>query len=148
MRRTNATDGGRTTVQQATLIDASRHRLARLALHTNCSLLTAVVPRHEPNQATVISAAIPSLRSDNAVINEAFRIAIGDLLGDVQPFKDGLLERPMPVILAGFHFDTPWTRDAAINARNGGSLIVLFCNGDRVTPKALLCEEGRKVFIR
>ena len=30
----------------------------------------------------------------------------------------------MPVILAGLHYDTPWTRDAAINAWNGGSLIL------------------------
>jgi hypothetical protein len=77
----------------------------------------------EQDQSNVISVAIPSLRTDNHAINEAFRIAIGDLMGNVQPFKDGLLERPMPVILAGLHYDTPWTRDAAINAWNGGSLI-------------------------
>ena len=86
--------------------------------------MSAFAAAGEPDQTTVISAAIPSLRTDNATINEAFRIAIGDLLGNVQPFKDGLLERPVPVILAGLHYDTPWTRDAAINAWNGGSLIL------------------------
>ena len=49
---------------------------------------------------------------------------MGDLLGNVSLFKDGLLERPVPVILAGLHYDTPWTRDAAINAWNGASLIM------------------------
>ncbi|MCY2989377.1 MAG: hypothetical protein NTY19_16095 [Planctomycetota bacterium] len=91
-----------------------------------CSLsgMSAIAAAGESDQATVISAAIPSLRTDNHTTNEAFRIAIGDLMGNVQPFKDGLLERPMPVILAGLHYDTPWTRDAAINAWNGGSLIL------------------------
>ena len=42
----------------------------------------------------------------------------------MQPFQDGLEERPAPVILAGLHYDTPWTRDAAINAWNGASLIM------------------------
>ena len=31
------------------------------------------------------------------------------------------------MILAGLHYDTPWTRDAAINAWNGGSLMVPEC---------------------
>ena len=78
----------------------------------------------ERDQEDAIWVTIPSLRTDNQTINEAFRIAIGDLMGNVQPFKDGLLERPVPVILAGLHYDTPWTRDAAINAWNGASLIL------------------------
>ena len=71
-----------------------------------------------------ITASIPTLNTDNRTINEAFRIAIGDLLGNVAPFKDGLLDRPRPVILAGLHYNTPWTRDASINAWNGASLII------------------------
>jgi hypothetical protein len=42
----------------------------------------------------------------------------------VQPFKSGLLEHPVPVILAGLNYGTPWTRDASINAWNGASLIM------------------------
>jgi glycogen debranching enzyme len=69
-------------------------------------------------------AAVPMLHADHPAVNEAYRIAIGDLMGNISLFKDGLLERPAPVILAGLHYDTPWTRDAAINSWNGGSLVV------------------------
>ncbi|MCY2994400.1 MAG: hypothetical protein NTY19_42015 [Planctomycetota bacterium] len=68
--------------------------------------MSAIAAAGEPDQAIVISAAIPSLRTDNHTINEAFRIAIGDLRGNVQPFKDGLLERPMPVIAKSGRFGT------------------------------------------
>ncbi|MGA2257739.1 MAG: hypothetical protein ABSG53_24010 [Thermoguttaceae bacterium] len=71
-----------------------------------------------------IRASIPTLNTDNATINEAFRIAIGDLMGNVVPCKDGLLDKPVPVILAGLDYNTPWTRDASINAWNGASLII------------------------
>jgi glycogen debranching enzyme len=71
-----------------------------------------------------IRASIPTLNTDNRTINEAFRIAVGDLMGNVAPFKDGLLDRPLPVILAGLNYNTPWTRDASINAWNSASLII------------------------
>ena len=73
---------------------------------------------------TAIRVTVPTLRTDNGTVNTAFRIAMGDLLGNVVPFKDGLLEKPVPVILAGLDYDTPWTRDASINAWNGASLIM------------------------
>lgn len=56
------------------------------------------------------------LRSGDAQLDQAFRIAVGDLLGNVQPFKDGLLEAPAPCLIAGLEYVTPWTRDAAFNA--------------------------------
>lgn len=65
----------------------------------------------------------PTLHTDNPRVNRAYRIALGDLLGNVQPFQDGLLESEQPVILAGLDYDTPWTRDAAINVWNGLGLI-------------------------
>ncbi len=52
-------------------------------------------------------------------MDHAWRIAIGDLAGNIQPFRDGLLESPVPCLLAGLDYDTPWTRDAAINVWNG-----------------------------
>ena len=67
---------------------------------------------------------VPSLTTDNRTIHDAYRIAIGDLVGNVAPYQSGLLERPVPVILAGLDYGTPWTRDASINAWNGASLIV------------------------
>jgi glycogen debranching enzyme len=76
------------------------------------------------DEALAVRVVIPSLETDNWTIKEAFRIAIGDLLGNVSLFQDGLLERRVPVILAGLHYDTPWTRDAAINTWNGGALMM------------------------
>lgn len=69
------------------------------------------------------SRPYPSLHTDDPAVNRAYRIALGDLLGNIQPFQDGLLEEPRPVLLAGLDYDTPWTRDAAINVWNGLGLI-------------------------
>lgn len=71
-----------------------------------------------------ITARVPELRTGNRTLNEAFRIAIGDLLGNVAPYQAGLLTEPTPVIFAGLRYNMPWTRDAAINAWNGSSLIL------------------------
>ena len=65
----------------------------------------------------------PSLQTNNPVVNRAYSIALGDLMGNIQPFQDGLLETPQPVLLAGLDYATPWTRDAAINVWNGVGLI-------------------------
>ncbi len=61
----------------------------------------------------------PMLTTSNPMINRAYRIAMGDLIGNVRMFQDGLLESPQPVLLAGLDYGTPWTRDAAINIWNG-----------------------------
>ncbi len=65
----------------------------------------------------------PSLHTNDPAVNRAYRIALGDLIGNLQPFQDGLLEEPQRVILAGLDYDTPWTRDAAINVWNGVGLL-------------------------
>ena len=67
---------------------------------------------------------LPVLKTDNPDIDRAFALALQDLLGNVAPFQDGLLDAPAPVILAGKGYDTPWTRDAAINVWNGTGLIL------------------------
>jgi glycogen debranching enzyme len=56
-------------------------------------------------------------------MNRALRIAIGDLTGNIHPFQDGLLDKPAPVLLAGLDYDTPWTRDAALNTWYGLGLL-------------------------
>lgn len=105
-------------------------RLARLlTIIVTCLHYSGVACGSPPvvNQAdgpTSINVAIPTLNTDNGTVNKAFRIAVGDLLGNIAPFKDGLLEKPSPVILAGLNYNTPWTRDASINAWNGASLII------------------------
>ena len=49
--------------------------------------------------------SLPYLDSDNPTLNSAFRIALGDLVGNIQPFRDGLLTEPQRCILAGFITD-------------------------------------------
>jgi hypothetical protein len=78
----------------------------------------------EPTNAEALRAAIPTLTTDNPTINAAFRLAVGDLLGNVAAFRGGLLDRPTPVIMAGFAYDKPWTRDASINTWSGASLLM------------------------
>jgi glycogen debranching enzyme len=63
------------------------------------------------------------MKTSNPAVNRAYRIAMGDLIGNVRLFQDGLLDVPQPVILAGLDYDTPWTRDAAINVWNGLGLV-------------------------
>ena len=63
------------------------------------------------------------MTTSNPAVNRAYRIALGDLTGNVRPLRDGLLDEPQPVILAGLDYDTPWTRDAAINVWNGLGLM-------------------------
>lgn len=66
---------------------------------------------------------LPSLQTGHAILDRAFRIALGDLCGNIQLYKDGLLDKPSPCLLAGLDYDTPWTRDAAINSWYGLGLI-------------------------
>jgi glycogen debranching enzyme len=68
---------------------------------------------------------IPDLHftSNNVAMARAVRIALGDLYGNIAPFRDGLLDRAVPVVLAGLDYDTPWTRDAAINTWNAAGLL-------------------------
>ena len=95
--------------------------------------------------AAAIRVVIPRLETDNSTLNEAFRIAIGDLLGNVSLFQDGLLEHRLPTILAGLHYDTPWTRDAAINSWNGSSLMMP--DAARNTLLSVLTRSGDRIRI-
>lgn len=77
-----------------------------------------------PDETGKMRLRIPVLRTDNRTLNDAYRIAIGDLMGNVMPFESGLLEHPTPVILAGLDYGRPWTRDASVNSWNGASLLM------------------------
>lgn len=91
------------------------------------------------------SLPFPEMRTSNAAINRAYRIALGDLLGNVRLFQDGLLEKPEPVLLAGLDYDTPWTRDASINVWNGIGLC--WRAVARNTLLAVLEQREEKVYI-
>ena len=54
-------------------------------------------------------------KSNNASVNEAFRIAIGDIATNTKPFKYGAMTKEADCVMAGLDYDFPWTRDASIN---------------------------------
>lgn len=58
---------------------------------------------------------IPSFLSDNDTLNRAWRIAMGDLISNIEPYQAGLLKKPEPCLMAGLGYSTPWMRDTAIN---------------------------------
>lgn len=61
---------------------------------------------------------VPKLSCNDKTIQQAFEIAIRDLCGNIKPF--GIHG---DCLMAGYDYDTPWTRDAAINVYNGFDLI-------------------------
>jgi glyoxylase-like metal-dependent hydrolase (beta-lactamase superfamily II) len=81
----------------------------------------ALVRVEAPEGAFVWRA--PTLRTSDRKVDQAFRIALGDLAGNVVEYRSGLLARPAPVLVAGLGYATPWTRDASVNVWNGLSLI-------------------------
>jgi len=90
-------------------------------------------------------SALPSLNSDYPILNRAFRIATGDLISNIIPFQSGLLECPSPTIMAGLEYESPWTRDAAINCWNAGSLMAP--EAARNTLMGVLERESGKIRI-
>ncbi len=65
-----------------------------------------------------------TLRSGDFKIDRAFRIALGDMLGNVMRYKSGVLEREVPCLVAGLSYPDPWTRDAAFNTWSGAGLLI------------------------
>jgi glycogen debranching enzyme len=57
------------------------------------------------------------------LIDRALRIAIGDLIGNIHDYHDGILEKPAPCLFAGLDYDMPWTRDSAFNTWYGLGLL-------------------------
>ncbi len=60
---------------------------------------------------------------DNEMINRAARIALGDIRSNYIPFQDGLLKEKKICVMAGIDYDTPWTRDTAINTVNAVAIL-------------------------
>lgn len=89
---------------------------------------------------TDAARGIPRFESDNPDIDRAYRIAIDDLVANIELFRDGLLAEAAPCIIAGKGYDTPWTRDAAINVWNGAGL--LFPEASRNTLLSVLTRDG------
>jgi len=66
---------------------------------------------------------LPYIETNNLRLNMALRIAMGDLFGNMTQYKDGLLTEKKICLMAGLGYNTPWTRDTAINVWNGLALI-------------------------
>ncbi|GCE16106.1 MGH1-like glycoside hydrolase domain-containing protein [Tengunoibacter tsumagoiensis] len=73
------------------------------------------------------------LSTGDLTLDSAFRIALGDIVGNIIPFQDGLLPQPEYALMAGLDYTTPWTRDTAINTWNGVGILY-----PRVTYHTLL----------
>jgi len=83
--------------------------------------------------------------SDSLELNKAYRIAVGDLVGNIMPYKDGLLEEEAPCLLAGIYYNTPWTRDTAINVWN--ALAILSPEVSKNTLLSVCCKKEGKEYI-
>lgn len=65
-----------------------------------------------------------TLKTGDFEIDRAFRIALGDMLGNVTHYRSGLLEKPAPCLVAGLSYPDPWTRDTAFNTWNGAGMLI------------------------
>ena len=84
----------------------------------------------------------PYFTCDNEQINTAYRLAIANLYANILPFKDGILEKEEPVLIAGLGYVTPWTRDAAINTWNAGGMICPDVSLNTLKSVLTRCENG------
>ncbi|MFW5857273.1 MAG: MGH1-like glycoside hydrolase domain-containing protein [Planctomycetota bacterium] len=88
---------------------------------------------------------VPALTTGQREIDQAFRIAIGDLWGNIQPWAGDRDDAPAPCILAGLDYDKPWTRDASFNSWFAGSLVAP--DAARNTLLAVLTEDAHGLRI-
>lgn len=91
------------------------------------------------------SINIPIFKTNNKEISEAFKIAYSDLIASITPYNNGLIDEEKPVIMAGLGYDTPWTRDAAINTWNGAGLLLSDISKD--TLLSVLIDDNGAVRI-
>lgn len=61
--------------------------------------------------------------SDCKEVNKAYYTAVSDVFANIQPMKCGFAEKPVPVLMAGMGYSSPWTRDAAINTINAAGYL-------------------------
>lgn len=75
-----------------------------------------------------LHAQFPSLKVNgtnaNHQIAKAYRIAVGDVMSNTQLYHSSINDEEIYCLLAGLHYEKPWTRDAAINVWNGISFLM------------------------
>ena len=82
---------------------------------------------------------------DDEILTKAYEIALNDCLMNIKSFKSGLLAQEAPCIMAGAGYESPWTRDTAINVYNAFALL------DRAVAKntlyAVLNQEEERYYV-
>jgi glycogen debranching enzyme len=91
---------------------------AGLALALPLFLVPVVCVCAEP-----LRDSAPKLTTNAPKIDRALAIALADVEGNIHPYRAGLLDASLPVLMAGAGYHEPWTRDAAINTWNGAGLL-------------------------
>lgn len=81
---------------------------------------------------------------NDPIINKAYRLATACVQANTIVIKQGFLSEAAPCVMAGLDYDTPWTRDAAINVMNAAKYIDY-----EAAKNTLLCvlekKEGKTV---
>jgi len=84
---------------------------------------------------------LPSLHSSHSQLSMAFRVAMGDMLSNIYPFRDGQLEEETPCLTAGLSYPTLWTRDNSVNTWHAAGLLLPEVSYDSLRAVLTLDEE-------
>lgn len=98
-----------------------------------------------PNKITIPSLSVNG--SNTHDIAKAYRIAIGDINGNIQFHKSGQLKEKAPCLYAGLAYGKPWTRDAAINVWNGFGLLSPEVAKNTLLAQAEINNNGQSLII-
>ena len=85
----------------------------------------------------------PSLKTDNPVLDRAFRIALGNLAGNVQPNRSGLLQHEVPCIFPDLDGHAPEPVDSSLNVGYGAALIIPKISKNTLLSVLARDQEGR-----
>jgi hypothetical protein len=85
---------------------------------------------------------LPFLMTGDRTVDKAFRIAVGDFVGNIHPYRGGLVATEKPMVLAGIHYADPWIRDASFNVWNGASLIAPEASRDTLLSTVCPSDDG------
>ncbi|TAJ11439.1 hypothetical protein DMA11_16755 [Marinilabiliaceae bacterium JC017] len=93
------------------------------------------------NTITIPSLAVNGENTHD--IAKAYRIAIGDIAGNVQYHQSGTLKEAAPCLYAGLLYGKPWTRDAGINVWNGFGLLSPGVAKNTLLAQVVTHEDGK-----
>jgi hypothetical protein len=103
-----------------------------------------------PVESDQYAITIPSLLINGTSrhkIAKAYRIAIGDISGNIQYHRSGLLDKKVPCLYAGLVYGKPWTRDAAINVWNGFGLLAPEVSKNTLMAQTQINKSGKTIII-